>query len=554
LPDDPARKVQPGPGALDDRGGPPLFPDVDDWGYSEAISIRLLALGDDLVAAQAEMRAAVLKADKAERLVELLNAAEAAKAAEADEAAEAVKAAKAEIIEASMREAVARKVYDFALAAGAGATLALDAGDLAASGEFDPYNLARSLAAGSPGRLGSRSRLLSGRLRPITLDSLELAFWLAAGGLAEPPPPERLRLDPRLWSLVLAARAAPPARALAAIELARGGSARRIPEALERHLDSLPGLARAEAEAVPGKVLAFDGPIPEAPASEVFQTLLRVTGSFSGRRRVIMGLVHLAGLSFGETARCLAVDPLAIHNELRHGYKRLAGDIKAYLTRLAVARGHGLTDFPGLDRLRGRRPALSPVPSRGELPERPAPPALEPPQGADSPSAVKLESAELARRLVILSPDGLDTCLKPVFDLAYWLSAAGLAEPPEAAIPPPGRGRPGRPRLTPEGPRSIPAPSSFVAPPPSEALGFLTRALEGFSGRRRLIIRLLFREGLDTLEVGRRLGMTTRHALSERSVALRALADQLRDYLLDPAWTPGRPAAGRPGLDPLGGD
>jgi DNA-directed RNA polymerase specialized sigma24 family protein len=551
VPEDPPRKVPPGPGALDDWGGPPPYPDADDWGDSEAISVRLLDLGDALVAAQAEMRSAVLKADKAERLVELLSAAEAAKAAEA---AEAVKAAKAEIIEASMRESFAWKVYDFALAAGAGATLAPHVDDLAEAGEFDPYNLARSLAAGSPGRLGSRRRLLSGRLRPIALDSLELAFWLAAAGIAEPPPPERLRLDPRLWSLVLAARAAPPARTLAAVELARGGSARRIPEALERHLDTLPGLARAEAEAVPGGIADFDAPIPEAPATDVFQTLLRVTGSFSGWRRVIMGLVHLGGLSLSETARCLAVDPLTIHVELRHGYKRLAGELKAYLTRLAVARGHGLTDFPGLDDFRGRRPALSPVPSLAELSDRPAPEALEPPQGAGALSDVKLESSELARRLAILSPDGLDTCLKPAFDLAYWLSAAGLAEPPEAGIPLPGRGRPGRPRLTPEEPRSIPAPSSFVAPPPSEALGFLTRALEGLSGRRRLIIRLLFREGLDVLEIGRRLGMTTPRVLSERSVALRSLADRLRDYLLDPAGTPGPHAAGRPGLDPLGGD
>jgi hypothetical protein len=69
-----------------------------------------------------------------------------------------------------------------------------------------------------------------------------------------------------------------------------------------------------------------------------------------------------------------------------------------------------------------------------------------------------------------------------------------------------------------------------------------------------LFFRLLYREGLDLLEVGRRLGMTRPRVRAERWAALQSLADTLRDYLLYPARAAGHHAAGHPGLDPLGGD
>jgi DNA-directed RNA polymerase specialized sigma24 family protein len=424
-----------------------------------------------------------------------------------------------------------------------------DVDALAATEGFDPYNLARGLVAGSPRRLGAR-----GRLGQANLPALELAFWLAAGGLAEPPSPERLTMSPYLRRLLIAVRSGRPARALAAAELARSGAARRTSEAIERHLDSLPGLALAEAEAVPGKVLAFDDPIPGAPASEVFQTLMRVLESFSGLRRVAIGLFHIEGLKFTETSRLLKVYSPNLNAELRHGRERLASAVKAYLTRLAVARGHDLTDFPGLDGLRGGRTILSPVPSRGELPDRPAPETLEPPHGAGAISAVESESATLARRLAILSPDGLGLDYQPAIDLAFWLAAAGLSEPPEEEKP---RPRPLFNRLG----RRLPAPairrpprdlSEIVAPPASEALGVLTRALERLSDRPRLVLRLLCREGLDLLEAGRRLGISPLNVRAEWGAALKSLSDTLHDYLLAPAGTTGHPAAGHPGLDPSG--
>jgi DNA-directed RNA polymerase specialized sigma24 family protein len=496
--------------------------------------------------ARAEKKAAIRKAVKAERLAGSLRDAEAVQAAEA---------AEAEMFEASKREDAAFRAYDSALAAEARAALERDVAALAATGEFDPYNLARSLAAGSPGRLAARGRLVSsGRHGPTAFVALELAFWLAAGGLAEPPSPKLLTLSPYLESLYLAVRASRAIRALAAVELARGGRARRIDEALERHLDSLPGLVRAEAEAVPGRFAPFDSHIPEAPASEVFQTLLWVVESFSGWRRVALGLFHLQGLSIGETARRLKVEPNNLHAELRHGYERLAGALKAHLTRLAVARGHGLADFPGLDGLRGGRPALSPVPSLAELPDRPAPPALEPPEGSGAPSAVESESAALARRLAILSPDGLGPDLEPAYDLALALAAAGLAEPPEAerprADPGPRHDLWGRPRPAPRRRRPIPAPARIVAPPAAEALGVLIRALEGFSDKRRLLFLLCYREGLDILEAGRRMGLSPTRARSLRVSGLKSLAAKLQEYLLDPARTPGHPAAGPPAWTP----
>jgi hypothetical protein len=496
-----------------------------------------------LAAREAKLEAAARKAAKAEKQAARRKAAEAAWDKKLHE---------------FIMAAWASPGHDKTLADEARAALERDVAALAGTEGFDSYNLAKSLATGSPGRLGASARVLSGgRLGQTDQISLELAFWLAAAGLAELPPPERLTLIHSLAGLVLAAKADHPARALAAAELARGGSARRSSEVLERHLDSLPGLARAETEAVPGRVLALDVPIPGVPASEILQTLMRVLESFSGWRRVIIGLFHHEGLSLVETAGRLKVDPRQLHPELRHGYERLASALKAYLTRLAVARGHGLADFPGLDGLRGGRPTLSPIPSRGELPPLSPLPALEPPEGADTTSAVESESAALARRLALLSPDGFGPDIQPAYELAFWLAAAGLSEPPPPQRPRPdlvprydrfGRLHPPRRR------RPISAPSRIFAPPASEALGVLTRFFERSAGRRRLIFRLLYREGLDILEAGRRSGLSESLVRSERGAGLKSLAGKFRDYLIDPARTPGRPAAGRPGVDQPGAD
>jgi DNA-directed RNA polymerase specialized sigma24 family protein len=78
--------------------------------------------------------------------------------------------------------------------------------------------------------------------------------------------------------------------------------------------------------------------------------------------------------------------------------------------------------------------------------------------------------------------------------------------------------------------------------------------LERLTDSRRSVLRLLYREGLDLLEAGRRLGTTLKEVRSEWGAALKSLSDTLRDYLLDPARTTGGPAAGQPGSDPLGGD
>jgi hypothetical protein len=222
-----------------------------------------------------------------------------------------------------------------------------------------------------------------------------------------------------------------------------------------------------------------------------------------------------------------------------------------------VARGHGLADFPGLDGLRGGRPTISPVPSRDELPPLPPAPALEPPEGADTPSAVESESAALARRLAILSPDGLGPDIQPAYELAFWLAAAGLSEPPPPQRPRPdlvprydrfGRLHPPRRR------RPISAPSRIFAPPAEEALGVLTRIFERSAGRRRLIFRLLYREGLDILEAGRRSGLSELLVRSERGAGLKSLAGKFRDYLIGSARTTGRYACDQPRRDPLGGD
>jgi hypothetical protein len=78
--------------------------------------------------------------------------------------------------------------------------------------------------------------------------------------------------------------------------------------------------------------------------------------------------------------------------------------------------------------------------------------------------------------------------------------------------------------------------------------------LEGFSGSRRLVFRLCYREGLDIFEVGRRMDLPPMDVWYMRVDGLEMLADKLRDYLLDPARTPGRPAAGQPGVGQPGVD